>query len=433
MNAQRGIARPRERRAHPVPPGPRPPLGRARALALSLAMALGVAGAGAPAAAQTFKVLHRFHGPPKDGEAPLAGLAMDAAGNLYGTTLQGGKYSSCLPADVGCGTVFKLDTNGAETILHSFNGSDGANPISTPIMDASGDLYGTTAVGGGDGCRTENSVGCGLVFKLSSDGKETVLHRFTGGADGAWPLAGLVMDANGILYGTTNSGGTYQQGVVFKLVGTKETVLYAFTGGEDGAGPDAGTLLDVDGILYGTTTYGGDINCLYPDPCGVVYKLAGRRETVLHAFKDSPDGAYPTAGVVMDAAGNLYSTTSDGGNGSNGGTVFEVSQDRKERLLHTFGAGGRKNDGDSPEGGVVFDAYGNLCGTTFYGGKGQAGAVFEITADGKEKILHSFCTTDCMDGASPQGDLVIDANGNLYGTASGGGTNRNGTVFMITP
>jgi len=395
-----------------------------------LGLAVGVSAA---ALGQTFTVLHRFRGSPKDGEAPLGALLMDAAGNLYGTTLQGGKYSSCLPAGVGCGTVFKLDTNGMETILHNFDGSGGAESSATLIMDANGDLYGTTTYGGGDGCGTINSVGCGLVFKLSSDGKETVLHRFTGGADGAWPLAGLVMDANGVLYGTTNSGGTYQQGVVFKLVGKKETVLYAFTGGEDGAGPDAGTLLDANGNLYGTATYGGDINCLYPDPCGVVYKLVGRKETVLHAFKGSPDGMYPTAGLVMDAAGNLYSTTYDGGDGANGGTVFEVSQDRKERLLHTFGADGRKYDGDSPQGGVVFDPYGNLYGTTVYGGKGCCGTVFEITADGKEKILHSFCTTDCMDGAFPSGDLIIDANGNLYGTTSTGGANRNGTVFMITP
>ena len=401
---------------------------------LTLAALCGIAiAAGVPAAAQTFKVLHRFRGSPKDGEAPLSGLLMDAAGNLYGTTLQGGKYSTCLPVGVGCGTVFKLDTNGVETILYNFNGSDGANPISTPIMDASGDLYGTTAAGGIlQSCRTINYAGCGLIFELSGT-KETVLHRFTGGLDGALPQAGVIMDASGALYGTTYEGGTYQQGVVFKLVGTKETVLYAFTGGEDGGGPEAGTLLDANGNLYGTTTYGGDINCLYPDPCGVVYKLVGRKETVLHAFKGSPDGVYPTAGLVMDAGGNLYSTTRDGGDGANGGTVFEVSKDRKERLLHTFGAGGRENDGDSPQGGVVFDPYGNLYGTTVYGGKGCCGTVFEITADGKEKILHSFCATDCMDGAAPFGGLIIDAKGNLYGTASIGGINGNGVIFMITP
>ena len=129
-----------------------------------LALSLGVSGA---AVGQTFSVLHGFRGQPEDGAAPLGGLLLDAAGNLYGTTLQGGKYSSCLPADVGCGVVFKLDTNGVETVLHNFSGSDGAGSSATLIMDANGDLYGTAAVGGGGGCNTGNSVGCGVVFKLS--------------------------------------------------------------------------------------------------------------------------------------------------------------------------------------------------------------------------------------------------------------------------
>jgi uncharacterized repeat protein (TIGR03803 family) len=353
---------------------------------------------------------------------------MDSAGNLYGTTLQGGKYSSCHDSGgYGCGIVFKLDTNGVETVLHNFNGSDGAGSSATLIMNANGDLYGTAAVGGGSGCNTGASVGCGVVFKLSGH-KETVLYRFTGGADGAFPWAGLVMDASGNLYGTTNAGGAYGEGVVFKLAGAKETVLHAFTGGNDGGAPAAGTLINANGSLYGTAVYGGDINC-NPDPCGVVFQLTGRKETVLHAFKGAPDGAFPAAGLFMDAAGNLYGTTTGGG--SNGGIVFEVGQDRKERLLHAFRSA---NDGSKPQAGVVLDANGNLYGTTLYsGGKGGAGTVFEITADGKERILHRFCTTDCLDGAYPLGDLTIDAKGNLYGTASAGGVNRNGTVFMITP
>jgi uncharacterized repeat protein (TIGR03803 family) len=242
--------------------------------------------------------------------------------------------------------------------------------------------------------------------------------------DGAFPWAGLVMNTSGILYGTTNAGGEYGQGVVFKVAGTKETVLHAFTGGNDGGAPAAGTLINANGSLYGTAVYGGDVNC-NPDPCGVVFKLTGRKETVLHAFKGAPDGAFPAAGLFMDAAGNLYGTTAGGG--ENGGIVFEVGQDRKERLLHAFRSA---NDGSTPQAGVVLDANGNLYGTTLYGGKRGVGTVFEIAADGKGKILHSFC---CSNGANPMGDLIMDAKGNLYGTASNGGVSGNGVIFMITP
>ena len=406
--------------------------GPTSALLLAVAFALTV-GASAAAAGQTFVVLHSFLGQPKDGSAPLGGLLLDSAGNLYGTTLQGGKYSSCHDSGgYGCGIVFKLDTNGVETVLHSFNGTDGAGSSATLIMDANGVLYGTAAVGGGSGCNTDDSVGCGVVFKLSGN-KETVLYRFTGGADGAFPWAGLVADASGNFYGTTNAGGEYGGGVVFKLVGKKETVLHSFTGGKDGNYLAAGSLLmDAGGNLYGTDAFGGDIDCDYPNGCGVVFKLAGEQLTVLHSFKGPPDGQSPVAGVIMDPEGNVYGTTTDGGRDSNGGIVFEVSQDRKERELHTFRSA---HGGSDPQAGLVRDAQGNLYGTTLYGGSGRGccGTVFEVTADGKEKVLHSFCTTDCSDGANPMAGLIMDAEGNIYGTASNGGINRNGTVFMITP
>ena len=239
MSIERGTASHIDKPARLAPAGPSRSLGSALALAVALALTLG---GSAAAAGQTFVVLHSFLGQPKDGSAPLGGLLMDAAGNLYGTTLQGGKYSTCLPADVGCGIVFKLDTNGVETVLHSFNGSDGAGSSATLIMDANGDLYGTAAVGGGSGCNTGESVGCGVVFKLSGH-QETVLYRFTGGADGKFPWAGLVADASGNFYGTTNAGGKYGGGVVFKLAGAKETVMHAFTGGKDGNYLAAGSLL----------------------------------------------------------------------------------------------------------------------------------------------------------------------------------------------
>ena len=430
MIDQSGTANRRDGPAHPAPPRPRRPPGRGLALAVVLAVTLGASDV---AVGQTFVVLHSFLGQPRDGTAPLGGLLVDSAGNVYGTTLQGGKYSGCHDSGgYGCGIVFKLDTHGVETVLHSFNGSDGAGSSATLIMDANGDLYGTTAVGGGSGCNTGASVGCGVVFKLSGD-KETVLYRFTGGADGAFPWAGLVMDASGSFYGTTNAGGEYGGGVVFKLVGKKETVLHSFTGGKDGNYLAAGSLLmDVRGNLYGTDAFGGDINCDYPNGCGVVFKLAGKRLSVLHAFTGPPDGQSPVAGLIMDPEGNLYGTTTDGGDGSNAGTVSKVGK-KGERLLHTFDVGSHQNDGVKPQAGVVLDAHGNLYGTTLYSGKRGFGTVFEIAPDGKESILHDFCTGDCSDGAYPLAGLIIDAKGNLYGTASAGGVNGNGTIFMITP
>lgn len=153
---------------------------------------------------------------------------------------------------------------------------------------------------------------------------------------------------------------------------------------------------------------------------------------VLHAFRGSPDGMQPEAALLMDPNGNLYSTTYYGGAPCNGGTVFELSPDGKEHVLHRFHAYTKRHDGLSPGTRVVFDAQGNLYGTAYDGGVKGVGVVYEITADGEEKILHSFCTGDCSDGSQPN-DLIIDAKGNLYGTAAGGGINGNGTVFMITP
>ena len=424
MIDQSGTANRRDGPAHPAPPRPRRPPGRGLALAVVLAVTLGASDV---AVGQTFVVLHSFLGQPRDGTAPLGGLLVDSAGNVYGTTLQGGKYSGCHDSGgYGCGIVFKLDTHGVETVLHSFDGTDGAGSSATLIMDANGVLYGTAAVGGGSGCNTGDSVGCGVVFKLSGN-KETVLYRFTGGADGAFPWAGLVADASGNFYGTTNGGGKYGGGVVFKLAGTQETVIHAFTGGKDGNYLAAGSLLmDVRGNLYGTDAFGGDIDCDYPNGCGVVFKLAGKQLTVLHSFKGPPDGQSPIAGLIMDASRNLYGTTFDGGTSGNGGTVFEVEASGKERVLRRFHPYTR--GGFSPGTAVVQDGSGNLYGTT----EGAGGIAFEITVDGKEKVLHTFCTGDCSDGAYPNG-LIMDSKGNLYGTAAAGGINGNGTVFMITP
>jgi uncharacterized repeat protein (TIGR03803 family) len=193
------------------------------------------------------------------------------------------------------------------SVLYSFmGGTDGAAPQGSLALDAQNNLYGTTYLGGNPAC----NFGCGTVFKLDATGKETVLYRFTGGADGAQPFAGVILDAHGNLYGTTFGGGVYGQGTVFKVDTTRnETVLYSFTGGADGAQPRAGVILDAQDNLYGTASVGG--NSLGE---GTVFKVdTSGKETVLHTFAGASDGFYPQAGLLLDAQGNLYGTNSMGG------------------------------------------------------------------------------------------------------------------------
>ena len=275
-----------------------------------------------------------------DGAQPVAGLIMDAAGNLYGTTRIGGAGVDC--GGPSCGVVFKLAPDGTQTVLYSFcpqsGCADGAGPRAGLLMDAAGNLYGTTFSGG--------AQGSGVVFKLAPDGTETVLYSFCSQAnctDGLQPFAGLIMDAAGNLYGTTKVGGTggtggaFGQGVVFKLApdGT-QTVLYSFCSQAnctDGSTPLAGLIMDAAGNLYGTTvTGGGTPNPDLPPPStGVVFALApDGTETVLYSFcsqlPNCTDGASPGAGLIMDAAGNLYGTTALGGIApGNSGVVFALT------------------------------------------------------------------------------------------------------------
>jgi uncharacterized repeat protein (TIGR03803 family) len=234
------------------------------------------------AQAQTFTLLYTFTG-GADGRTPGGGVILDAAGNLYGTTTQGGN----LACSQGCGTVFKVDGAGKEIVLHSFTGTgagDGEYPTAALVMDGQGNLYGTTAVGG--------TSGHGTVFKVDTTGKETVLHSFSGASwEGAFPNGGVVRDGQGNLYGTTEAGGTSNCGTVFKLDPTgKETVLYSFTGtGGDGSSPEAGVVRDGQGNLYGTTRVGGVSNY------GTVFTVdTSGKETVLYSFTGPwADGAYP--------------------------------------------------------------------------------------------------------------------------------------------
>jgi uncharacterized repeat protein (TIGR03803 family) len=371
--------------------------------------------------AQTFSVLYSFTG-GTDGGNSMGNLMLDKLGNLYGTTDRGG-YLPCNGNNSGCGTVFKLDITGKETTLHSFTwtGGDGAYPEAGIVQDMEGNLYGTTVEGG--------RYGCGIIFRVDKTGKETVLHTFSGkGHDGCQPYASLIRDAAGNLYGTTWGGGS-NGGTVFKLdEAGKERVLHAFTG----AVIPAGLVRDERGNLYGVTLDGG----AYHD--GTVFKVCTiGKATVLHSFSGTsthgPDGVRPEAGLVRGPEGNLYGTTVSGGIFGYG-TVFKVDKNGRETVLHSFSGTG---DGAQPFADLVMDSRGNLYGTTFYGGVFNHGTVFKVDKAGKETVLYNFVGNG--DGVCPWAGLARDAKGNLYGTTSfdyihsDGSAAGYGTVFKLTP
>jgi uncharacterized repeat protein (TIGR03803 family) len=399
-----------------------------------------------------FSVLHSFTGPP-DGANSAAGLVEDAVGNFYGTASQGG-ITGGVCGSAGCGIVFKLDPSGNETVLYSFAGQpDGATPVAGLAFDAAGNMYGTTSLGG-----TSN---LGTVFKLDSTGTETVLHSFSGPPDGAEPMADLVLDASGNLLGTTSTGGVTGAGTVFKLDSTgKESVLYSFLGGSDGSTPMAGLILDETGNMYGTTFEGGagpcaktkDSRSMAPATCGVVFEIdTTGTEGVLYNFTGHPDGANPAGDLVRDAAGNLYGTTVAGGilcyviappfPGPQSteyycGAVFKLDPTGKETLLHSFSGA---PDGAIPHAGVILDASGNLYGTTEEGGTGGCtvssglgvplnlgcGSIFEVEAAGNATVLYSFTGTG-LDWA-PKSKLALDPQGSLFGTTTQGGSGECGS------
>jgi len=396
----------------------------------------------------TYKTLHKFNG--KDGDSPSGRLIFDTAGNLYGTTNIGGKYSGCYFGT--CGTVFELSPNAGgtwtEQVLHNFDGSDGTAPVGELIFDGAGSLYGTANRGGGPGD--------GVVFKLTPGANgswtESTLFVFTG-TDGEWPGGGLTFDASRNLYGTTGWGG--DGGNVFELTPNgngswTESVLYVFTfDGINGWYPSGGSLVfDAAGNIYGTAAFGGKSGCSpYGNGCygfGVVFELSPNgngawTEKVLHTFQGK-DGESPTCTLVFDAAGNLYGTAFAGGDlslcsGYGCGVVFELTPNAgggwTEHVLHKFSGG---KDGSVPFAGVVFDAAGNLYGTTTQGGAHGYGVVFKLTPNSKggwnETVLHSFIDSP---GAYPYSGLIFDAAGNLYGSTQGDGTKTFGSVYEITP
>lgn len=412
---------------------------------------------------------HKFSGSP-DGANPATGLVADGAGNFYGTT-DGGGLKTCGFSAPFCGTVYKAtfapDGTWKEKVIYSFKGgNDGAAPSGTLIFDGLGNLYGTTVTGGNSLC---NGEGCGTVFKLSPSSTgtwtETILYRFLASTDGAQPGSGVIFDAAGNIYGTTDGGGCIEEcnGIIFKLApnpdGTwTESILYTFLGGLDGGFPTA-LVLDSSGNLIGASASGGIGNSICD--CGTVYQLspaantasneaAGTTwtKTILYSFNDGLDGGNPSSPLKFDHAGNLFGETFDGGSfacpQSGCGVVYELSPGSEGWSFSTAftfnGVDGSK--GSQPTGGLGLDSEGNLYGMTSGGGDlacnngNGCGTVFKLTPRTAGGFAYSMLFEfNGATGSDPEGGVIVDATGNVYGTTFAGGnpTCNCGVTFAITP
>jgi uncharacterized repeat protein (TIGR03803 family) len=410
----------------------------------ALALSLGFCGGPIlPAQALTFNLLHTFTGPP-DGIQPFDGLYQDSNGNLFGTASSGGDANCPNGGDGGCGIVFELGKNGQYQVLYSFQGGDdGDYPTAGVTGDGTGNLYGATQ--GFNGAT-------GTLFKLSQAGQETVLFRFSSFADGSAPSTTPVLDAAGNVFGTTEYGGdascgSHQSGcgVIYEMTaGGKFRTLYTFASAAE-AQPTTGVVNDAKGSLYGSTEFGGDMNCYYGFGCGSIFKLDKTGKfTVLHRFGKFKDGWFPGA-VTLDAAGNLYGTTIGGGyrncvpsnrDNSGCGTIFKIDTAGQFSTLFTF----------TPEiiinpdyNALSLDSQGNIYGSQVHGGANNNGFVFELDTNGNFTDLMDFPPYS-NDSGFFANSVIRDKGGNFYGMMQDGGEvdcgaarNGCGTVFSLTP
>jgi len=360
--------------------------------------------------AQTVTTLHSFNG--GDGRSPEATLVQGSDGNFYGMTALGGTHAK--------GTVFKIDSTGSLTTLHSFSGfpGDGAVPVAGLVQGTDGSFYGTTSSGG--------AFFQGTVFRMTSSGAVTVLHSFNSFlGEGAVPIAGLVQGSDGNFYGTTALGGAHFKGTVFKIeVGGSFTTLHSFSGSpSEGANPVAGLVQGSDNNFYGTTASGG------AHFQGTVFRITPSGAlTVMHSFSGHPgEGAVPFAALVQGSDGNFYGTTALGGAHSKG-TVFKIDSAGSLTTLHSFS--GSPGEGANPVAGLVQGSDGSFYSTTALGGAHLRGTVFNIDATGSLTTLHSFSGSP-GEGALPFAGLAQGTDGNLYGTTALGGAHGAGTVFKF--
>lgn len=399
------------------------------------------------AESQTFSVLHDFTN-GIDGGQPVTGLTVAGVDAFYGTARVGGHTDN--------GLVFRIANGGGGwvlTPLYNFQGgTDGANPFAPVVSGPDGRLYGTTENGGGGNCNGFGT-GCGIIYALSpgprvsgrslDNWRAAILYRFQGGFDGADPFGALVFDSGGSIYGTTQIGGSSTHclpqgvgcGTAYKLSGSgnswTKAVIWSFGNGLDGIEPFNGLQFDNAGNLYGTTFTGGSSSN------GTVFELStsglGWTESVLYNFTDTVDGGLPYTGVVVLPNGDLVTATADGGSGG-GGTVVELTSsgmNRQFNLLYSLTNPAQGQCG--PFGTLLMDSAGNLYGTTRCDGANSLGSVFELSPSGNSWTYRSLHDFSGSDGQNPYSSLVMDRNGNLFGTASAGGRYGYGVVFEITP
>jgi uncharacterized repeat protein (TIGR03803 family) len=408
---------------------------RAAAFAQALVCALTMLAA-QPAQAQTYTILHNFSG-GLDGSHPTAGLTLVGTGNLFGG------------ADPSA--VFRLRQTGLEWVfapIFEFNGTDGEYLAGRLSIGPDGVLYGASSGGGQQQCMGYGG-GCGLIFSMrpprsvcasvACPWKETVLYQFdlASRVDGSHPNGGLIFDASGNIYGTTQQGGMFGAGTVFQLTpsqgGWTETVLYNFgQSPSDGMSPNGNLIIDRAGNIIGTTFGGGNPDCL----CGTIFQLthnaSGWAETILHSFTLNPDGANPSGGLVSDAAGNLYGGTQDGG-ASLGGAEYQLmpsSGGYTFQVLYSFGSSA---DFRGPAGIPAVDSNGNVYATTWSQGTLGLGNVFKLTPANGAWIYTDLHDFDLSDGFYPPDGPTLDPSDNLYGTTTNGGTGSSGVVWEITP
>jgi uncharacterized repeat protein (TIGR03803 family) len=412
-----------------------------------------------PKGSNVLTTLASFNGNGADGAAP-GGVALDAAGNLYGVANQGGAN--------GFGTVFELASGThAITTLASFNGTNGEDPEPCVTLDAAGNLYGTTLYGGAthsqsnsgyntvfEVAKGSNAItaltsfanqtspiagltlgpdgnlygttegggagGTGMMFEVAdSSGTVTPLASFDQN-DGVDPFSPLTMDAAGDLFGTTANGGAFNDGTVFEIAkGSGAVTVLAVFNGANGSGPGDGLMLDAAGNIFGTTRYGGS------NGSGTVFELAAGSGTIT-TLASLPSFAYPLGGITLDASGDIFGTSEEGG-AYNAGMVFEIPAGTN--ILSTYASFNRSTSGFDPQSGVTFDRHGNLYGMTYYGGTANAGTIFEIPSG--SRTITTLASLSLSVGDDPVSRIVVDGEGNLYGTAGYGGPNAVGTVFEL--
>ena len=400
------------------------------------------------AQAQTFNVIHVFDG--TTGSVPEAGLVLDRAGNLYGTTRDGGDFYSGYRCQLyqqnGCGVVFKLSRHGSDWLfatLYKFHGSDGGYPEEAVTLGPDGTIYGSTGLGGP--CTEGAPFGCGTIFHITvpvtrpasllQPWPEKVLYNFYEGDDGGPYPSEIVFYSASNIYGTT-VGGTYSAGNIFEMTplgsGWTESVVYSFLGGTDGLYPH-GVVFDSAGNLYGATRQGGNYDCSPYQGCGTIYELTpsppGWTKTVLHVFDQNSEGGGP-GHVILDQAGNIYGATRGA---VNPGIIWELSPSNGSWTFNVLYRFTGYNDW-GPEGRLTMDTAGNLYGVSYGHGPSNYGEVFKLSpSNGSWTYTDLYDFQGGIDGCNPEGFVTLDASGNIYGTASGCGADSVGTVWEITP